>query len=124
MTTEIPQKFWTAFCNQLREWYRGAVSIRETQPDGETRTIIENVPLQTVAFEKQDNSCNDLMKIEAGAPDERPLQHQIVEPIRVVLKQNDESGRFNEVEILAENGTTAITFSPGIDTGILKKMAV
>lgn len=123
MTTEIPQKSWASFCNQLRDWYRGAVSIRWTDSDGVMRVIAENMPLQTFVFQKQDNECSDRMIVEAGLSDERPLQHQIIEPFQMILRRNEESGRYNELEILAETGETKITFMPGIDSAILEKMA-
>lgn len=87
------------------------------------RVVLENMPLQTFIFQKQDNECSDRMTVEAGLPDERPLQHQIIEPFRVILRKNEESGRYNELEILSETGETKITFMPGIDSGILEKMA-
>src|SRR3954471_9328961 len=114
MTTEIPQKLWPAFCKKLKEWHRGAVSIRWTEPGGTTRDVVQDVPLQAVALRHQ-SECNDVVIIEAGRPEERPLQHQVVEPIRIVLRTNGESGRYKQLEILAETGKTEVTFNPGID---------
>lgn len=123
MTTEIPQKSWEPFCQRLKDWYRGVVSIRWIQPGGELRMVAQELPLQRFVFQKQNQSCSDIMTVEAGLPDEQPLQHQIIEPFQVVLRKNDESGRYNEVEILAETGKTEITFTPGIDSGLLEKLA-
>jgi hypothetical protein len=123
MTTEIPQKFWKSFCERLKDWYRGAVTIQWIDSEGVTRVMVENMPLQTFVFRKQDNECSDMMTVEAGLPDERPLQHQIIEPFKVVLRKNEESGRYNELEILAETGETRIIFTPGIESGLLDKMA-
>lgn len=122
MTTEIPQQLWKAFCERINGLYRGAVSIQWTDRDGAKRDIVENVPFQTVEIAHQ-NECNDIVTIEAGRPEERPLQHQIVEPIRIVLKTDGESGRFNHLEILAETGTTEIDFHPGINPTLLEKLA-
>lgn len=85
--------------------------------------VMQELPLQRFFFQKQNQSCSDTMTVEAGLPNERPLQHQIIEPFQVVLRKNDESGRYNELEILAETGKTEITFSPGIDSGLLEKLA-
>jgi hypothetical protein len=123
MTTEIPQKFWSLLCQRVKDWYRGAVSIRWTHPDGETEVVAENVPLQSLAFQKRLNACSDMMTVETGLPDERPRQHQIVEPFCVILKKNDESGRYNELDILAETGKIEIHFSPGLDSGMLAELA-
>lgn len=123
MTKEIPQKSWATFCTRLKDWYRGAVSIRWIQPGGETQMVAEDEPLQTVAFEKHNQECSDTMTIETGLDEAHPTQYQIIEPIRILLRQNDESGRYNEVEILAESGKTEIIFHPGIDSGFLEKLA-
>ena len=123
LTTEIPQRLWESFCRRLLEWHRGAVSIRWIQPGGETRVVAENIPLQTVQFQKQANACSDTLMVEAGEGNARPLQHQIIEPFRIILRKNDESGRYNELEILAETGKTEITFTPGIDPVLVEKLA-
>lgn len=122
MTTEIPPKFWKAFCDGLKEWHRGAVSIRWIQPDGTARNVAEDAPLQTVTLQRQ-NECSDVMTIETGMSGERPSQHQIIEPIRLLLRKNGESGRFKQLEILAETGKTEVTFNPGIDSALLEKLA-
>jgi hypothetical protein len=122
VTLEIPQKFWNSFCQRLHDWYRGAVSIRWIQPGGRMRFVVEDMPLQTVVF-KNDGTCSDIMTIQTGLPNERPSQHQITEPFRVVLTKDDESGRYNELEILAETGKTEITFHPGLEPELLEKLA-
>ena len=123
MTTEIPQKSWDSFCQRLKDWYRGVVSIRWIQPGGALSVVVQDMPLQRFIFQKQSDSCSDTMTVEAGLPNERPLQHQIIEPFRVVLRKNDESGRYNELEILAETGKTEISFTPGLDPTLLEKLA-
>jgi hypothetical protein len=123
MTTEIPQKLWEPFCQRLNGWHRGAVSIRWIDSCGATQVVAENVPLQSLVFQKRVNACSDMMTVETGLPDGKPLQHQIVEPFCVILKKNEESGRYNELDILAETGKTEIHFSPGIDSGMLEKLA-
>jgi hypothetical protein len=123
MKREIPPKLWLAFCQRLRDWYRGAVSIHWIQPNGAMQTVAEDMPLQSVTFQKRNKECSDTMTIETGIPEERPSQHEIIEPIRVVLKQDNESGRYNELEIQAETGVTEVTFSPGIDPALLEKLA-
>ena len=119
---EIPQKLWKQFCEQISELYRGAVSIQLVGLDGHKRPVANDIPLRTVILKKQ-TVCNDIVTIEAGRSDERPLQHEIVEPIRIVLKKDSESGRYNHLEILAETGTTEIDFHPGINPALLEKLA-
>ena len=124
MTTEIPEKFWRSFCEQLKDRYRGVVSIRWVKPGGVTHFVIDNMPLQSLVFEKHHDACSDTMTVETGEPGENPHQyHQIVEPFCVILRQDEESRRYNELEILAETGRTEITFMPGIDSGLVDKLA-
>ena len=115
MTTEIPQKSWDTFFQRLQNGYRGAVSIRWTEPGSDAKVIAENVPLQTIAFQKRTNECSDTLTLKAGDGKERHIQHQITEPIHLVLRKHDGNGRYHELEILAETGTTEITFAPGIE---------
>jgi hypothetical protein len=122
-TTEIQEKFWDSFCEQLSHWYRGAVSVKWIDPEGLTYILAEDFSLSTLAFKRQNNRCSDLMTVEAELPDEQPLVHEIIEPFRMILRRNEESGRYNELEILAESGKTEITFTPGIDAELLEKFA-
>ncbi|MGH7943213.1 MAG: hypothetical protein ACREFR_19310 [Limisphaerales bacterium] len=123
MTTEIPQKSWDPVCQRLRDWYRGVVSIRWIQPGGDLRVVADGLPLQRFVFQRQNQSCSDTMTVEAGLPNERPLQHQIVEPFRVIFRKNVETGRYNELEILSETGKTEIAFTPGIDANLVENLA-
>jgi hypothetical protein len=122
MTTEIPQQLWRQFCERINDLYRGAVSVQLIDSDGTRRAVVDGVPLRTVVLQKQ-TVCNDVVTIEAGRPEERPWQHQIIEPIRIVLKTDGESGRYNHLEILAETGTTEIDFRPGINPALIEKLA-
>jgi hypothetical protein len=123
MTTEIPQKSWDTFCQRLQADYRGAVSIRWTQSGDAARVIVENLPLQTFTFQQRNNECSDTLTVEAAEGNARPLQHQIIEPIRLVLRKNGETGRYHELDILAETGKTEITFTPGLEPSLLDKLA-
>jgi hypothetical protein len=123
MNREIPPKFWESFCQQLKALYRGAISIRWIQPGGILRIVAENIPLQSLVFQKQKNACDDIMTVKAGEPDTRPVKYEILEPFRIVLRKDEETGRYNELEILAETGKTEITFIPGIDARLLEELA-
>ena len=84
--------------------------------------VADGLPLHSLVFRKQDRQCNDMMIVEAGVPNERQTKHQIVEPFRLVLRKNEESGRYNELEILSETGKTEIMFTPGIEASFLEKL--
>lgn len=123
MTTEIAPKSWETFCQRLKDWYRGVVSIRWIQPGGGLRVVADGLPLLRLVFQRQNQSCSDTMTVEAGLSNDRPLQHQIVEPFRVIARKNVETGRYNELEILSETGKTEIAFTPGIDATLVEKLA-
>ena len=84
--------------------------------------VADGLPLHSLIFRKQNTECSDMMIVEAGPPNERQTKHQILEPFRLVLRKNEESGRYNELEILAETGKTEITFTPGIEADLLDKL--
>ena len=114
MTTEIPSKIWQELCRRVSELHRGTVNIRLLEPNGKTRAGAGNIAFRSMIFQKQSN-CNDVLLIETGPPDRRPMQHEILEPIRIVLRKDGANGRFNLMEVLAEDGTTEITFHPGLN---------
>ncbi len=120
MTTEIAEKKWPEFCQRLaRECYGCMVSLELAQPDGTRSTVADNVPLLSFTFDDKD-ACNSRLIIEAGRPDERPVQHVVVEPIHIRMKQATQGDRFNQVHILAENGITVVSLHPGIIPKVLK----
>ena len=123
MTIEIPSKNWSLFCDRITELPQEAVSIGLTEPGGRNRPVVDDVPLLNMVFQKQNDACNDVLTIATGLPNERPLQHEVLEPIRIVLWRSPDRTRFNRLEILAENGTTEVHFRPGIITELLEPLA-
>jgi hypothetical protein len=122
MTTEIPSKNWQELCRRVSELHRGTVNIRLLEPNGKSSAGAGNIPFRSMIFQKR-SDCNDVLLIETGLPDQRPAQHQILEPIRIVLRKDGANGRFNLMEILAEDGTTEITFHPGLNLDSLEKLS-
>jgi len=84
------------------------------QSDGTKRAVAEDVPLQSISFAEHRNECSDEIIIEAGLADERPMQHRIIEPFEIRLKDGSQNDRFNHIEILAESGTVEMTINPGL----------
>ena len=118
-TRELKQNEWKDFCRQLNENHKGGmVTVQLLQSDGRTDSIMKDMPLQSVALHENSNECNDTMVIAAGLPNERPRQHMIVEPVRLILR-NGGSDRFNELDVIAESGTTLVIFHPGISPASL-----
>lgn len=117
MTSEIPQESWATFCDQFNDW-QGVVNVRWTQPDGVTRVVAENAPLQRLVFQKRNDECSDMMMVETGGS----AKHQIVEPFSLILRKKASGENYHELEILSETGKTEITFTPGIDPSLLAKL--
>jgi len=118
-TRELKQNEWKDFCRQLNDTHQGSmVTVQLIQLDGRTNPIMKDMPLQSFALNENRNECNDTMVIAAGLPNERPRQHMIVEPVRLILR-NGGSDRYNELDVIAESGTTLVTFHPGIIPALL-----
>ncbi len=125
MTTEIAETKWNEFCRRLaKACYGSMVSIELAQPDGSRTNIAENVPLLSLALDDRSDPCNNRIVIEAGAPDEHPVRHEVLEPIHVRLKRDREGRRYNEVHLLAENGITVLTLHPGVSPRVVKGLEV
>jgi hypothetical protein len=111
MTREIPQKDWPAFCRRVSEKYQG-VLVNIQVVNTRIEQIAQDLPLQKLLLDEQADACSNQLIIEAGV-----LQHEIVEPIRLILRKpagHENSDRFHILEISAESGTTVVTFHPGI----------
>ena len=121
MTTEIPSKNWQELCRQISELHRGDVNIKVIEANGKTSTVAGNLPFRSMVFQKQ-SDCNDVLIIETGLPDQRLARHQVLEPIRVLLRKDATNGRFHLLEILAEDGVREITFHPGLNADSLEKL--
>jgi len=91
-------------------------------PDGATQSIFERLPLVRIALDENSDPCNARIFIEAGLPAERPIQHVVIDPIHIRLKDGSDNDRYNHLHILAENGTTIIDLNPGINPGLLKDL--
>jgi len=90
------------------------VRLQLLESDGTRRFVADDVPLQSISFAEHPNECSDEIVIEAGLPDERPMQHRVVEPFEIRLKDGSKNDRFNRIEILAESGTVEMTINPGL----------
>ena len=118
-TQEITQSAWIEFCNRVREFCRGSlVTIELQQPDGSTETIAQDVALREIALDDKSDPCNTNLVIEAGT--HTLVRHVVVEPIHIRLRHDGTGDRYNQVQIVAENGTTTVAFRPGLSPEILE----
>jgi hypothetical protein len=115
MTRELSASEWPAFCQALNTHHQDArISLRSIGSDARPRVIFDDALLQSITFEHADNTCSDLIVIEAGDPDARPASHTIIEPIRIILRHPTIGAAYREMEIVAENGTTLVDFHPAV----------
>jgi hypothetical protein len=71
------------------------------------------LPLENVTLKPKDG-CNDAIWVNASDG----FQHEILEPIHIILKRNPEGG-FNPVQIDAETGTTLLHFRPALKPAVM-----
>lgn len=116
---EIKSRYWNTFCERLNEFERGAkVDIqwidRVTRAE---RSIARGAEFEAISFGQRDG-CNDQITIRAGG--ETETRHEIVEPIRILLRESGKNGSFNAMTVEAEEGSTILTFQPAIHEGWLE----
>ena len=122
-TIEIAENNWKQFCKQVQEICRGGmVTIDLEDAEGTQKRLAENVPLQGIGLDSKSDPCNTNVFIEAGLPGKKPLMHLVIEPIHIRLRNDRDERRFNQLEIIAENGTTIVELHPGLSGTELKKL--
>lgn len=124
MTVEIPQKHWAQFCDKLNESQTGAMMDIRVQADGDFRLVAQSVPLKSTVFDEGHDACNNAIVIEFGLPNEKPSQHSVLGPARLVLRKQTDGDNFNLLEMPAENGMTVVIFHPGISRSFLKTLQI
>ena len=122
MTKEIPAALWEKFFLNFGKKPAANVAIQHFPPGGDPENRAQEANLVSMAFQKQNGQCSDLLSIETGMPDEKPVIFRILEPIQILFRCQKEGGRFTQLEILAEDGTTKVVFHPGIEATALDKM--
>jgi Family of unknown function (DUF5335) len=109
---EVRSNDWDAFCGRLNQFERGAtVTIEFLDRNGRMTEIARTVPFEEIQFGKRD-ACNDRISIRGR--DKADTNHEIVEPIHILLRETEGGAGFNAVAIEAEEGTTFLMFQPVI----------
>lgn len=124
MTIEIPQDRWAQFCDKLNELQAGAMMDIRIQADDDFRLVARSVPLQWTLYDEAHDACNNAIVIEFGLPDEKPAQHSVIGPARLVLRKKTDGDNYSLLEMPAENGLTVITFHPGISRSLLNELRI
>jgi len=114
-TVELSSNHWPAFCKYVEDSHTNTLLKAErAASNGEMETIVNDQPLQAFAWQHQDNTCSDALLVKVGLPGAKPADFQIVEPIRMILRNPTDAGRFSTLEIVAESGTVLFKFHPGL----------
>lgn len=119
---EIRSRDWRTFCHRLNESEHGAtVDIhwidRATKREKEIARAAE---FEEISLQRRDG-CSDRIKIRTSG--ETSAHHEIVEPIRILLRATEDGAAFNGLAVEGEEGTTLMTFTPVIQKSIIQSFA-
>jgi hypothetical protein len=111
-TLEIQSGRWQEFCEKFTEFNRGSLlTIEIIGRDGIRAEVFRDVPLDKMTFDKTD-ACNDVINVGLnGGPDQRKLNHIVIDPMHLRIRQAEAGKKL--LEIGSENGTTLMTFHSG-----------
>src|SRR5438105_3619640 len=124
-TLEISEQKWEKFCRQVDAiCHSGLITIQMEDPEGAKKTIAADLPLRSFGLDTKSDPCNTNIVIEAGLPNAKPMLHKVIEPIHVRLANDRDERRYNQLQIIAENGTTLVDLHPGLSAAELKKLEV
>ena len=109
---EIRSEDWAEFCGKFTETNRGSLlSVESIDTHGIKNEIARDCPLEEMRFEKTD-ACSDFIHLNLGGTGERRINHQIVEPIRMLLTKSKEGRKILQID--AESGMTLVSFHSGM----------
>lgn len=108
---EIRNTTWKAFCEEFTRLHQGTlITIEMLDANGERIEVARDIPLEKMALD-QNNQCNDVITINASEPGKRGIDHLVIEPIHLIVRENTEHTKI--LQLTAENGTTLITYHSG-----------
>ena len=107
------------FCRRITTMQTGGtIDIEKIEPDGGRERVADQATFQRVLLD-QSGACSDRLTFEFGVNAGKTNAYVITKPIHVRLREA-ENGRYKCVEIVAEDGTTVLTFRPGINPAALQ----
>ena len=111
-TQEIRSEDWQEFCQKFTEFNRGSLlTIEVIGGDGILSEVAHELHLDKMMFDTTD-ACNNVISFSLGTnPDQRKINHFIIEPIHVRIRQLPEGKKV--LEIGSETGTNLVTFHSG-----------
>ncbi len=108
---EIEPKLWREFCETFSTLNRGSMmTIEQVRFDGRKDEIAREIPFEKMTLDSTD-ACSDIVSIALGAPGERRITHEVIEPIHLRVKANGSGQKILQLE--AENGITLVHFHSG-----------
>jgi hypothetical protein len=111
-TKEIKTGEWEAFCRQLQAIRpRTRLTIERVERNGNRVGVVNELELREARL-NQDDACNDVLNFTMTEDNGEAVEYAITEPIHIKLRQED-SDRYNEIEIIAEDGTHILSARPG-----------
>ena len=119
-TQEIKETNWALFAQRFEEAHRGTLfSLDVVYHDGHTESLARELPLREFRFQKSDG-CSDSIRVELGETPNRTVQHSIVDPIHVRVREG--AGGTKLLLIDAESGSVELKFSSGRIGAILSEL--
>jgi len=120
-TKEINSTVWKAFCEKLQEIRpRTRLTIERVERDGKLGRVIDNLELQQAQLNRT-GACNDIISFTLAEDSGQAVEYTITEPIHIKLRQ-EESDRYNAIEIIAENGTHILSARPGFRQDLIEDL--
>jgi hypothetical protein len=124
MNIEISRHLWKPFCEKLNSLRGTLLDIRtQTSGGGEMQYVTQAASLHSVTFDESD-LYNVTLTVEFTMIDLGPSEHRILEPVRLVLRNDTEGDHYNILEIPAEAGISVIIFHPGIGPLLLDEAGI
>jgi hypothetical protein len=120
-TKEIKSTLWEAFCKKLREIRpRLRLTIERVEPDGKLARVVNDLELRQAQLNRT-GACNDIISFTLEEQSGAAVEYTITEPIHIKLRQED-SDRYNAMEIIAENGTHILSARPGFRQDLVEEL--
>lgn len=122
MLHEINNHDWAEFCRRIsRERHGAAIQVKTVLADGSQSRQGGDLMLHSMDFDTT-NPCSDVIHLRAE--NKSDAEHDIVEPIHILLHDSQPGEDFNQVQIQSESGTTFLTFRPPIHKDMLEGLKV
>lgn len=123
-TLELAPKTWKRFFERLNDLGTGPELTIQTSESSsaETKEIAAREPLREITFCENPGQCSNQLRINAGQTNGKSVELTVVEPVRILLK-NGQNDRYNQIQILAESGTTILDLNPGLPNDVIQGLA-